>query len=160
MSKRKLRFNAVDVLIILLFASVAFVLLYIFVLSDRGTETTGASSAKIQYVVEVQNIDSRFAESVKRDQIVEDAITRKNIGKVIGVESRDFEKITFDYDNAREVSSLVEGRISLRITIEADAAESDRAFTVNGVEIRVGKQFSLILPDLYGVGFCIELKKQ
>lgn len=158
MNKRKLRFNAVDVLIILLAATVAFVLLYVFVLSDRSADVAGVNTVKIQYVVEIQNIDSRFSESVRRGQAVEDAITRKSIGTVVGVEAKDFEKITFDYDTGRETSSVAEGQITLRVTVEAEAVETDRAFLVDGCEIRVGKQFSLILPELYGVGYCIALQ--
>ena len=118
MSKRKLRFNAVDVLLILLVAAAAAVLLYVFVWSDRGAETPDADSTTIQYVVEVQNVDSRFADSVKRGQTVQDAIQRKTVGTVAGVEVVDFEKVTFDYENVRETVAAAEDRITLRITVE------------------------------------------
>ena len=160
MNKRKIRFNAVDVLIILLVLAAAFALVYIFVLSGRGKDQSEAQTVKIRYVVMIQNLDERFADSVKRGQDVEDAITRKHIGTVVGVDVKDFQKITFDYDNVREGASTAEGRITMWITIEADAAESDRAFTVDDCPIRVGKQFSLMLPDLYGVGYCIDLRKE
>ena len=161
MNKRKLRFNGVDVLLILLAAAAAFVLLYVFVLSDRGSDVQSAGdTVKIQYVVQLQNLDSRFAESVRRGQHVEDAITRKSIGTVVGVEVKDFEKITFDYDTGREIVSRADDRITLLVTIEADVTETDRAFLADGCDIRVGKQFSLILPELYGVGFCIRLDKE
>ena len=95
MKNRKLRFNAVDVLLILMIAAAAVVLLYVFVWSDRGSDNTDLQYTDIQYVVEVQNVESRFADSVKRGQSVEDAIARKSIGTVAGVEVVDFEKITF-----------------------------------------------------------------
>lgn len=160
MNKRKLRFNAVDVLIILFIAAAAFVLLYVFVLSDRSSDAQIGDPAKIEYVVQIQNVDSRFAESVRRGQHVEDAITRKSIGNVIGVEPKPYEKISFDSIAGREVISEVEGRITLLVTIEADVRETDRAFLADGCDIRVGKQFSLIFPDFYGVGYCTALTKK
>ena len=161
MNKRKLRFNGVDVLLILMIAAAAFVLLYVFVFSDRGSDVqSGSDTVKIQYVVQLQNLDARFSESVRRGQAVEDAITRKSVGTVVGVETQDFEKVVFDYDTGREVVSRAEDRITLLVTIEADAVETDQAFLVDGCDIRVGKQFSLILPELYGVGYCIRLDKE
>lgn len=160
MSKRKLRFNAVDALILLMIAAVVFVLLYVFVFSERGTPTAEVNYTTIQYVVELQNIPEHFADVVKKGQLVEDAVERKKIGTVSGTQAVPYEKVTFDYENGWETSSTVEGKITLKITIEAQAVESDRAFTVDGCEIRVGQQYSLILPDLYGFGYCTEIVDQ
>jgi len=158
MSKRKLRFNAIDALIILVIAAAVFVLLYVFVFSGRGTQTAAeVTTTTIHYVVELQNMDEHLQDAVKKGQLVEDAVERKKIGTVSGIQAVPFEKITFDYVNGRETTSSVEGKVTLKITIEAQAVETDRAFTVDGCEIRVGQQYSLILPDLYGYGYCTEL---
>ncbi len=158
MSKRKLRFNAIDALIVLVIAAAVFVLLYVFIFSGRGTQTAAeVNYTTIQYVVELQNIDEHLEDAVKKGQLVEDAVERKKIGTVSGVQAVPFEKITFDYENGRETTAAVDGKITLKITIEAQAVETDRAFTVDGCEIRVGQQYSLILPDLYGYGYCTEI---
>lgn len=158
MSKRKLRFNAIDALIILVIAAAVFVLLYVFVFSGRGTQTAAeVTTTTIRYVVELQNMDEHLQDAVKKGQLVEDAVERKKIGTVSGIQAVPFEKITFDYVNGRETTAAVEGKVTLKITIEAQAVETDRAFTVDGCEIRVGQQYSLILPDLYGYGYCTEL---
>lgn len=158
MSKRKLRFNAIDALIILVIAAAAAVLLYVFVFSGRGTQTAAeVTTTTIRYVVELQNMDEHLQDAVKKGQLVEDAVERKKIGMVSGIQAVPFEKITFDYVNGRETTSSVEGKVTLKITIEAQAVETDRAFTVDGCEIRVGQQYSLMLPDLYGYGYCTEI---
>ena len=158
MSKRKLRFNAIDALIILVIAAAVFVLLYVFVFSGRGTQNAAeVNYTTINYVVEIQNLDEHLTEAVKKGQPVEDAVERKKIGTVSGVQPVKYEKITFDSQNGVETAAAVEGKITLKITIEAQAVESDRAFTVDGCEIRVGQQYSLILPDLYGFGYCTEI---
>lgn len=158
MSKRKLRFNAIDALIILVIAAAVFILLYVFVFSGRGTQTAAeVTTTTIRYVVELQNMDEHLQDAVKKGQLVEDAVERKKIGTVSGIQAVPFEKITFDYVNGRETTSSVEGKVTLKITIEAQAVETDRAFTVDGCEIRVGQPYSLILPDLYGYGYCTEL---
>lgn len=160
MSKRKLRFNAIDALIILVIAAAVFVLLYVFVFSGRGNQTAAeVNYTTIQYVVELQDIDERLESVVKEGQAVEDAVERKKIGKVCGVQSEPYNKVIFNYNTGEEAKASVEGRITLKITIEAQAVETDRAFTVDGCEIRVGQQYSLILPGLYGYGYCTNLLK-
>ncbi|MBQ5355191.1 MAG: DUF4330 domain-containing protein [Clostridia bacterium] len=159
MTRKKLSFNLVDVLILLVIAAAAFLVLYVFVLSGRGGVAESASDpVGIRYVVEIVNLDDRFAGSVKEGQAVFDGVTQKKIGEVDDVEIVPYEKIVFDYDNAKERVSEAEGRQTMRITVTADAVETDRAFTVNGTVIRVGTQYSLMLPDFYGVGFCILLE--
>ena len=159
MTKRRIRFNFIDLLLLLLAAAVVFVLLYVFVLSDRTAPQEGEKAkTPIQYVVEIQNVDERFAESIKKGQPVQDAIKRKSVGTVDGAEAVPFEKIVFDYDNGEEVLAAAEGRITLVVTINVDADETDSAFSADGIEIRVGEQYSLMFPDLYGVGYCTALK--
>lgn len=157
MNKRKIRFNAVDVLIILVLAAAIFLLLYVFVFSGNKTETVDSATRNIRYVVEINNLDSNMSEAVKAGQAVQDAVERKNIGTVSGVQYLPYRKITFDYENGKETVSEAENKVTLRITIDAEALETDRAFTVDGREIRVGEQYSLMLPDMYCVGYCIEL---
>ncbi len=154
---RKLRFNAVDVIILLLIGAVIYVLLNVFVInSDSGSANT-VNYKTIRYVVEVGNLDERFSQSVKTGQTVQDAIEKKTIGTVVGVQSEPYKKNNFSYEENREVVSEVEGKITMKITIEAEAVDTEYAYTVNGYSILVGKQFSIMLPELYAVGYCIDL---
>ncbi len=157
MNNRKLRFNVIDILIILFLAAAAAVVLYVFVFGVEKNGNDANVKRDIQYVVEINNLDPNLSDAVKTGQAVQDAIERKSIGVVSGVEAVPYRKITFDAINGRETVSDYADRITLRITIDASAEETDRAFTVDGCEIRVGEQYSLMLPDIYCVGYCIEL---
>lgn len=161
MEKRRIRFNFIDLLILLAGAAAIFVLLYVFVLSGRKSAAVSgeAETVRLEYVIEIQNVDEKFAEIIKKDQPVQDAIKRKNIGTVTGVAHDSFQKIVFNYESGEEVLSSVEDRITLVVTIQADATEGRDAYTVNGEVIRVGEQYSLIFPGMYGVGFCTSLKE-
>ena len=161
MQKRKVRFNFIDLLLLLAMAAAIYVLLYVFVLSGKQNRNAAetASTASIRYVIEIQNIDKDLANAVKKGQPVQDAIKRKNLGTVVGVEDKPFEKIVYDYDHNREVLSPAEGRITLHVTVEAEVNETEDAYTADGVVIRVGEQYSVIFPGMYGVGFCTSLSK-
>lgn len=157
MNKRKLRFNAVDAILILIIAAVVFALLYIFVFSEDKHQTSETELKTIRYTVLVQNLDSHYDDYIHQGQTVTDAIEKKSIGTVTGVQISPMYKTTFDYENGRETEARVEGKINAKITIEAKADETDRAFSVSGCTIRVGEQYSLMLPDFYCVGFCIDI---
>lgn len=156
MAKRKLRFNFIDLLLLLLAAAAVFILFVVFapgVMKSDGNKET----VNIQYVVEIQNVDEAFENLIEGGQPVEDAITRKKIGIVEGPEWEDYRMVTFDYDKQEEVLSNVNGRKTVKVTIRAEAVKDVDAYKVNDVVIRVGKQYSLIFPTMYGVGYCTSL---
>ncbi|MBR3999096.1 MAG: DUF4330 domain-containing protein [Clostridia bacterium] len=159
MTGRKVRFNAIDAVILLILAAAVGVLLYIFVFSKDTAQATEGNTRTIQYVVEIANIDEHFADDAKAGQPVQEAVKRKRIGTVVGVQTYPYEKNTFSYDTGRTTVASAEGRITMKITIEANVTETDRAFTADGCEIRVGEQYSLMLPGMYGVGFCTDIIK-
>ena len=156
MSKRKIRFNIIDIIIILIILAAAVVLVNVFVGNDKDIAAEN-SYKKIQYVIEIQDVEERFDNAISKGDPVQDAIERKNIGTVIGVQSSPYEIITFDYNEGVETVTTVEGRVVLNVTIEATAIATDKAFTVDGCEIRVGQQYSVMFPDFYGIGYCIKL---
>ena len=154
MPKRKLRFNFIDLLLLLLAAAAILVLVVALV----GGKPKDENTTRIEYVVEIQNVDKAFEAAIENDQPVQDAVSRKVIGTVAGVDPIDFKMITFNYDDKDVVLSDVEGRKTLLVTIAANAEKARDAYMVNGVVIRVGKQYSLVFPTMYGVGYCTSLK--
>ena len=160
MSKKKFKINLIDILIILLIiAAVAFGIYYIM---TRGTSSSATSEATktIRYVVEFQNIDADFAGAIQEGDRVQYDVKKVDFGTVVGVQESPFQVMTFDYENEVEDVSLVEGKIGIMVTIEVDVSETDRAFTANGSEIRVGQAYSLNFPNFFGTGYCIRIIEQ
>ena len=158
MNKRKLRFNLIDAIKIIIIIAILLVLGKVF-LGNNDDNSAVTETTRIQYVIEIQDVDERFENSVTIGDVVQDAIQRKNIGTVVGVQAIPYEVITFDYTEGKEKVSVVDGKLTMYITIEAEAIETDSAFTVDGQVIRVGQKYSIITPNMYGVGFCIKLTK-
>lgn len=157
MNRRKLRFNAVDAILLIIIAVVIFAVLYIFVFSEDSNQSADSNFKNIQYTILVQNLDEHYDEMIKVGQPVTDGVEKKGIGTITGIQDTPMVKTAFDYIEGKEVDVTVEGKINVKITIEAQAAETDHAFTVDGCEIRVGEQYSLMLPDIYCVGYCIDI---
>ena len=152
MYKRKIRFNGVDLFILLFIAAAIFLLLYVFVFDNDNPMTDGASEEEIEYVILVQNVDESLAYQVKIGQTLKESVKKQEIGEVIGVQSKPYVVSSFDYESGKEVSTTVEGKINLEITVKAKVNETDRAFTINGCEIRVGESYGIMFPNFFGTG--------
>jgi hypothetical protein len=164
MNERKVRFNFVDVLILLLLGLAAALVLLVIIPKLTGNKADSEKKTVIHYTVEIQNIDSEIADTIKNsleqteDAVVMDGIDQQSfLGTVESVEEAAYEKIVFDYENDLERRSVVPDKSCLRVTITAEAVETANSFVVNGHVIRVGEQYSLILPNFYGYGYCISL---
>lgn len=157
MNKRKLRFNAVDAILLLVIAVVIFAVLYIFVFSESSNQTAQNNYKTIRYTVYVQNLDERFENMIKTGQQVTDGVEKKGIGTIVGVQSSPTVVTTFDYEAEKQVEEVMEGKINVKITIEAQAIDTETAYIVDGCTIRVGEHYSIMLPDFYCSGYCIDL---
>ena len=83
MSKRKIRINAMDFVILAVIAAAAALLLYVFVWSDAG-ESAQPETIELTYVVEIVGMDEQFENAVQDGDRVEDAVKRGLLGTVSG----------------------------------------------------------------------------
>lgn len=167
MSKRKLRINLIDVLILIVILAALAVLVYVYTGGGK-TAVQDVETVFLEYVVEVSELDSSYVNLLTEGDPVEDAISRVRMGSVYSYENKEFLSTDFDEENNREVYKSVQnydgenmenrGLKNLYITIHAEAVVTDRGYTVNGKQICVGDQMSLRLPDMYAVGYCIHLR--
>ena len=160
MKERKLRFNFIDVIIILLIAAIVFALLYIFVFSEKKDVVEDTKETTITYVIQGTKIDERFDGIVKAGDYVENSVNHKALGTVVGVQSEPYQVISFNSEEDKEVVAQVEGKISVNLTIESKAEESDKAFSIDGCDIRVGQKYSLALPGMNLSGYCIAISSE
>ena len=162
MRKRKMKFNIMDVLILLVIAAVAAVLLYVFVFSENtpmdslgGTQTT-----KITYVVEIANVDDIYADKISVGDTLIDSSKKMNIGTITAVESQPYVHLGKNLTNGTMELTTVDNRSTIYVTVEADATLSGFSYNVNGYTVYVGQQVHLSLPHFVGSGYCIALEVQ
>ena len=79
MNNKKFKFNFVDVIIILIIIAAAVILAGVFIGRDATTAQPQTTVSKIQYVIELQDVDDRFDGMIDNGQAVQDAIERKNL---------------------------------------------------------------------------------
>ncbi len=158
MKNRKIRFNAIDALIILVIVAAVYLVLNIFVFSDGVSGSDKKDYKNITYIIELNNLLEQFTDAIKEGDVVTESVKSRDIGTVTGVQVSDYKKLNFDYEENRLIVAPVPDKYTLTLTITAKVEETDDAFkTESGEIIRVGYQYGLEFPGMYAVGYCIAI---
>ena len=150
-TKRKI--SVVDIIIIIaLLASMLAVGIGVF----KGIGTSG-ERVTVKYVLQVDPIDSDLVSRVAEGNSILDYKTSQSIGKVTAVSSAQAYYTGIDSQGA-SVSSPMEGKSVLYITVTAQAAKTSTGYTVGSSVINIGKEIEARLPDLYCIGSCVSIE--
>ena len=146
-NKKKIRFNVVDVLIIVLVLAAVAVVGYVL-LTERNDVAPQSENVKINYVLMVSEAQSAFADNVKVGDEVYEQESGKYIGKVVQVSSTVAKKVGTDRKTGEQVISELANRRDIFVTVEADAERSDNLYIVSGINIIAGGVLSFMTPGL------------
>ena len=160
MRKRKMKFNIMDVLILLAVAAVAAVLVYVFVLSENTPVDSlgGTPTTKITYVVELTGIDDALSDNISVGETLIDAAKKMNIGTIVAVETQPYVYLGKNLTDGTMELTTVDNKSTIYVTVEADATLTGISYSISGYDIYVGEKVYLSLPDFTGTGYCISLK--
>ena len=152
MEKKKLRFNAVDVFIVLIVLAVIAVALYVL-LSEKDAVVPESETRTIRYTLIVSEMDEIFVNNVKEGDTIYDADSFRELGKVVEVSSKDSMRLGTDLRTGanktdKEVLSTLEKKKDLLITVEADATFTKDQYFVSDVNIAVGAGVRFAVPQL------------
>lgn len=152
MNNKKHKFNIIDLVII--FAVVLFGMLLVknFIF-DAQKESRG-EKVNLQYVIETEMLSEALADNVKVGDAVYDYASGRKIGQVTACDVRNATHTGMSESGAQVVSDVV-GYRCLYITVEGEALHKADGYTVDSVAVSVGREYSLMLPDLYCKGSCI-----
>lgn len=156
--KKKIRFNFIDVLLIVIaFASITSL---VFFLRDRKIVTGGKTdTVEIVYHVKFSALREDFRNLVEIGDTVIDAIRIEKIGEVTNVSYAEGTYTGTDKETGKPVVSSFPGRVSMVLTIRAEAVRTPTGYVVNGRELIIGEDLSLRVPDFTGSGTCLSVEE-
>lgn len=153
-TKKKFRFNIVDVLIIL--AVVAVITLAV-VLFGRFGAASENNTVKIEYVVQIPQVRSEISDKIKVGDTLIDSATKYNIGVVKSVEKVPYTVKGVDMESSKQVLAEYPEHYYVRVTVQADATDHGSYYSIGGFRISAGLRIYTRFPDFVGEGFCISL---
>ena len=153
------RFNIFDLLLILIFASVAVVLL---VLGLRAVPNMAKESgnSSVTYVISVAEVHDTVAAQLKKDQRIYDVETGEEIGVIFSVNTVPYNIKGVDQETGETVLNTVEGKCGLEITVTVGADFDGGVYEANGKVIACGEQFYFRTSNAALNGVCISMKAQ
>ena len=115
MRKVKMKFNIMDVLILLGILAVAAVLLYVFVLSENTpvNSLSGSETTKVTYVIEISGVDDIYADKISVGETLIDSSKKMNIGTIVAVESQPYVHLGKNLTTGTMELTTVEGKSTI-----------------------------------------------
>lgn len=157
MAKSKVRFNLVDVIIILVIIAAAFAV-YNAVTGRNDAEAS--KSVTLRYVIKTEAIGGGLENNITSGSPLysDDGIIK--YGTVVSYEVRPEYHSGKDTASGELVINPVEGKYTIYLTVEAKATLTEHSYRVDGMEIYVGKEFKAMTPDLLFKCQCINIAEK
>ncbi len=162
MAAKKVRFNIIDAIILLVLVAAVGVLMSIFVFSD-DSEIEGEPHT-VNYTIIVTSVDKKFEKAIPNDARVSLESNRKlDLGRVIDVQTGESVKTEFNKktgEEAAEVYSVIEDElIDMVITFSAHTKKTEWGYCIDDeTYINVNDSFEFVIGNFRCVGVCSGLK--
>lgn len=134
MSEKKMKFTLVDAVIIL----IVIAALIVGAKKVLPSILNGAEQDKISFTVLVQREDEGFADAITVGDKVTVSLTEKDGGTVTDVRTEPATTVAFNSIEGTYTNQVIEGKMDVYITIEADVSVTDLAIKTGGTSIKVG----------------------
>ncbi len=150
MEKNKKRISIIDLIFLILLVLV--VVFGAYKLSDIKNIIKTPQASKVLYVVEVQNENPEIMNYIKpEDKVFEDE-SLKRLGTVVEVTKRPYILQTEDRVNKRILLKEVPDKVTVDIKILTDSDKVNESFSVDSVNLLVGKTIDLNVGNAYVKG--------
>lgn len=153
MEKKRLKFNFVDVIIILLVA-VAFVVGYNMI---NNNVTAPDDAPEVYFTVEVRAVPETYKDMFAKGDIVNDAIKGDVFGEIVDIKTAPTTDIGVDGEKGEFVISEYEGVENVYITIKGTPTSVDTDIIIAQQEIKVGNMVYFKKPGCVGSGYVVEM---
>lgn len=155
--KKKLHFNIIDVLLIVIVLAVATTLFF-FLRDHRVVADATGERVEIVYKIEVSAMREEFRNLVLIGDEVIDAETLDELGEVLNVTYADGTYLGTDAATGRPVVSNYPGRLTMTLTVAATAYRTDTGYRLGDRELILNGDLPFRTPDFTGTATCLEIR--
>ena len=161
MKKRAMRFNFIDILIILALLLIAAIVINMFMPLSIFSKFNKTTEQQIQYTVEITAVDETFIDKVAENDVVIDSVSKYTVGKVMTVDcSTHYSELKYNEDDNSGWLSPYPDKYNMLVTITVTAEYKEgEGYSVGDRRIAVGEKMSLRFPNFSAEGYCIGLSK-
>ncbi len=158
MTKRKRKWGALDIVILVIVLAVIGAAVYYFTHNNVGDSAASSGDTDVTYVVEIKDVD----EDIENIVVIGDDLyyteSGAYIGEITSVERVPYYVDAYQQDTGTMVSEDVDGKYNVKVTVSARADVSESETSVNGVPVMVGSALNVNASTFGGNGYCVELE--
>lgn len=157
-NKKKVRFNGMDLFIIIAVILVAAAGIYLMHGRGSGKASASEKNVNVTYTVELAGKGENLTKLIKEGDPVMVGEKDKANMKVTAVEVSQAKTDGYDIETGRVLRSPIPDEYDIKVTMTAVGTESDAAIKVDGVALRVGQNAVLSSKGWAGSGYAIGLE--
>lgn len=151
--KKKISFNLIDVILVVIALAAIAVLVFLFN-NKEIVKPNGKENVKIEYTVTLSPVREEYINLVKIGDKVINTAVMENCGEVVSVSNSDYYYVGTNSETGESVSTPYPGMKTIVIKIRATATKTAYGYSVNGFDIVIGEDVSIRVPDFTGTGKC------
>ncbi len=152
---KKHRFNVFDFILIVLVIIIITVTTVKFIRSNPGIISGGGQNAV--FTVTTVALPEMLKEQIKVGDSIYDTESSQLLGKVTAVQSDVYKLSGINESTGATVTTDIEGKIVLTITVEAPVWFENGTYNIDGYRISVGKPISVRTDSVSVSGECTAL---
>ena len=156
MEKRKIRFNVVDVFVII----IAILLVMAFAYYANGTISSKNNLQMIRYTVSVEGFSEEFKDLIKVGDNVRNIDRACEAGTVVAVTPA-VPNVNYNEntEDGTYVVAEVPGEYRCSVTVESPYTNTGSGYYIDQVEIKTGKKISLKTPGFAFTGVIMDIER-
>ncbi len=159
MEKKKIKFNGMDLFIILVIVVVALAGSYLL-FGREGGGVVSSQNVLVRTVVELDVADKEFADLIKVGDTVAIGEKDKMMTTVESVDAIPAAANGYDIVNGRVIMAEIPDKYDVQITLIGDGAETDKDVQISGTAIRVGQKVVVSSKNFAGEGYVVGLETE
>ena len=159
--KRRVRFNFIDVLILLAFMLVAAIIINMFVPLSILDRFNNSNEQQIQYTVELVAVEEDFIYNIAENNAVIDSVSKHELGNVINVDNNThYSELKYNENEASGWLSPYPDKYNMLVTITVTAKYKEgEGYSVGDRRIAVGEKLYLRFPNFTAEGYCVGVSR-
>ena len=158
MGNKKVKFNGMDLFIIIAVVAVIFAGVYLLTSRGGGGGINTSKNVEVRMVVELTGEDKDFADIIANGDIVGVGEKEKLMTKVESIEILPAKATGYDILDGRVLRSEIPEKYDIRVTLVGDGTETQSSIEINGTAIKIGQNAVLSSKNWAGEGYVIGLE--
>lgn len=160
MEKKKIKFNGMDLFIILVVVAVALAGAYLLFGREGGGSVASSQNVLVRTVIELDVENKEFADLIKVGDTVAIGEKDKMMTTVESVEAIPAAANGYDIVSGRVIMAEIPDKYDVQITLVGDGTETDKDVQISGTAIRVGQKNVVSSKNFAGEGYVVGLETE